>query len=302
VRIALKKVVASESWYSTRKAFIMSNYRYSQLQFIASGGFGMVYRAVDNWTKRTVAIKQLSNPTPELLDRFKRERDMLTIHRENPFVVNILDSCLDVPQPYLVLEYSSLGSLQKYVATRRNWRRAAGWLLDIAYGLTLIHERGDIIRDIKPSNLLRFNRPDGSELIKIADFGLGQRPDNPSGQMTTSVFGTEGYIDPVAKVTGHFKAASDIYSLGVTMRELLTGSRGLWNRIPGPHPFRALVASMTDPRPDNRPNARQIHGETRTILETPPVASVAESDSKGIGLLLAGAAVVLGACLLANAE
>jgi len=60
---------------------------------------------------------------------------MLTIHRDNPFVVEILDSSLDGPEPYLVLEYSSLGSLQKYVTERRDWRRIAGWLFDIAYGL-----------------------------------------------------------------------------------------------------------------------------------------------------------------------
>ncbi len=113
----------------------MNSYRYSLVQFIAAGGFAKVYRGVDNWTQRTVAIKQLSNPTPESLCRFRRERDMLTIHRDNPFVVEILDSSLDGPEPYLVLEYSSLGSLQKYVTERRDWRRIAGWLFDIAYGL-----------------------------------------------------------------------------------------------------------------------------------------------------------------------
>jgi serine/threonine protein kinase len=117
------------------------------VQFIASGGFAKVHKAFDKWAGKIVAVKELINATPALLPRFKRERDMLTIHRNNPFVVDILDSNFDGQNPYLVLEYSSLGSLQKYVANRRDWRRISGWLFDIAYGLTLIHERGDLIRD-----------------------------------------------------------------------------------------------------------------------------------------------------------
>jgi serine/threonine protein kinase len=279
---------------------LVNFYGYSQVEFIASGGFAKVYRAVESWTGRAVAIKQLSNPNPELLRRFVRERDMLTIHLNNPFVVDILGSCLDTPDPFLVLEYSSLGSLQKYVANRRDWRRIGGWLFDIAYGLTIIHERGEIVRDIKPSNLLRFNRADGSELIKIADFGLGQRPDDPSGQMTTSVFGTKGYIDPVAQLTQKFAAASDIFSLGITLRELLTGSRSSWLGIPGPPEFQALIASMTDSNVDNRPTARQIFQRIQAILQAPPVRAIQESDDKGLGWLLAGAALVLGVLILAD--
>src|SRR5580704_6905436 len=124
----------------------MNNTRYLGAEFIASGGFAKVYRAFDNCTGRWVAVKELSNPTPELLPRFVRERDMLTLHLNNPFVVDIFDSDFNDPHPYLVLEYSDLGSLQKYVVNRSDWRCVAGWLLDITYGLTIIHERGDLVR------------------------------------------------------------------------------------------------------------------------------------------------------------
>jgi len=280
----------------------MNIQRYSLGRFIASGGFASVYEALDNYTGKTVAIKKLSNPTPELLGRFKRERDMLTIHRGNPFVVDILDSYLDGPEPYLVLEYASHGSLQKYVANRRDWRRIAGWLWDIAYGLTIIHERGDLIRDVKPSNLLMFKRDDGSDLIKIADFGVAQRPDNPSGRMTTSVFGTKGYIDPIAQVSRNFRAASDIFSLGVTIRELLTGSRVSWFGVPGPPEFRALITSMTDSNVEKRPSAREIFQRIEAILRAPQVQPVQESGEKALGWLLLGAAVLFGVRLLADAR
>jgi serine/threonine protein kinase len=280
----------------------MNKTRYSDIQFIASGGFAKVYRALDCWTRNIVAIKELSNLTPDLLRRFMRERDMLTAHLDNPFVVNILDSDFSDAKPYLVLEYAHLGSLQNYVVKRRDWRRVAGWLHDIAYGLTVIHERGELIRDLKPSNLLRFKRSDGSDLIKIADFGLGQRPDNARGGMTTSVFGTKGYIDPVAQLTGNFAAVSDIHSLGVTIRELATGSRSLHKDIPGPKEFQVLIASMTDSNVESRPMAREVFERIRAILQVPPTPKVSEPQSDGLGWLLAGAAIVAGVCLLADGE
>jgi serine/threonine-protein kinase len=276
--------------------------RYIQPEFVAAGGFANVYRALDAWTGRTVAIKQLRDRTPDFLQRFERERDLLNIHLSNPHVVDILDSCLDCPEPYLVLEYSSLGSLQRYVTKRRDWRRIAGWLFDISYGLTMIHERGDLVRDVKPSNLLRFKRADGSDLIKIADFGVGQRPDDPRQQMTTSVLGTKGYIDPAAQASGTFSTVSDIYSLGITMREVLTGSRIPWMWIPGPPEFRSLIASMTDPNPSNRPTARTICERAQAILQTTPVPAAPEFAGKGWGALLAGAALVVGVCMLATAD
>jgi eukaryotic-like serine/threonine-protein kinase len=276
--------------------------RYVQLEFIAAGGFANVYKAFDSWTSRAVAIKQLRDCTPDSLSRSERERDLLTIHLANPHVVDILDSCLSCPQPYLVLEYSSLGSLQPYVTKRRDWRRIAGWLRDISYGLTMVHERGDLVRDVKPSNLLRFQRADGSELIKIADFGLGQRPDDPRRQMTTSVFGTKGYIDPAAKASQTFSAASDIYSLGISMRELLTGVRGTWMWVPGPPKFRSLIVSMTDPNIGRRPMAREILERVDNILATAPLPAVLKSPDNPLGALIAGAVVVGGLLVLARAK
>jgi len=266
--------------------------RYWQAQFIASGGFATVYRAIDSLTGRFVALKVLKNPTPDNVRRFQLERDMLTIHLNNPFVVDILGSDLTCAAPYIVLEYSERGSLQKYVANRRDWRRIAGWLYHISYGLTSIHERGDLVRDIKPSNLLRFRDANGSEIVKIADFGLGQRPDNPSGPMTASAFGTEGYIDPIARTNQNFISASDIYSLGITARELLTGRKDLRYAIPGPQEFQALISSMTQVDLSRRPTARQIFQHTELILQTTVAPTAPDSEGRGLLWLLAGAAAV----------
>ncbi len=279
----------------------MNNERYWQMEFIAPGGSSDVYRAVDSWTGRIVAIKVLRNPTPDKIRRLQRESAMLTIHLHNPFVVDILDSDLDSAAPYLVLEYSELGSLQECVANPRDWWTIARWLYDIAYGLTIVHERGGFIRDIKPSNLLRFRDANGSGRIKTADFGLGQRPGSHSGPMTTSPFGTEGYIDPVAQITQKFTPASDIYSLGITTRELLTGSRDLRNLIPGPPDFQTLIASMTAFNPfmkdfnvNSRPTARQVLHEIQSILQTAEAPAAPEFGGKGLwwGLGIAALAIV----------
>lgn len=252
--------------------YIMNRGRYRQLQFIAPGASSDVFRAVDSWTEGVVAIKVLRNPTPDGIHRFRREGDMLAIHLDNPYVVNILDSDPDCAAPYHVLEYAELGSLHECVANRRDWRTIALWLYQITYGLTIVHEKGGIIRDIKPSNLLRFRDAKESEIVKIADFGLGQRSDTLSG--TTSPFGTEGYIDPVAQITQRFTPASDIFSLGITMMELLTGSRNLRDSIPGPPEFQSLIRSMAafdlfvkDFNSNRRPTARQICEQMQLILQ-----------------------------------
>jgi eukaryotic-like serine/threonine-protein kinase len=275
----------------------MTSGRYWHIQFIASGGFAEVYKAVDPQTWGVVAIKRLTDSSADNRRRFKRERDMLQIHLSNPFVVDILDSDLTAESPYLVLEYSELGSLQKYVAERRDWTRIARWLYDVAFGLAIIHERGDVIRDIKPANLLRFKREDGSELIKITDFGLGQRPDASSGPMTASPFGTQGYIDPMAQFTQNVTSASDIYSLGITMTELLTGNKNGRGLIPGPPPFRDLIASMTHWNPSLRPIARAIADTVAGILQesSPAVATSVGATGAFLFCLGAAALAVLGA-------
>jgi serine/threonine protein kinase len=244
--------------------------RYAKEIKIGGGGFADVYKAVDWNAMKYVAVKELRDLFPENYRRFRRERDMLTKYKDNPYVVNILDSEVENSErPYIVLEYSPYGSLQKYVTSRRDWKRVGGWLCDVARGLEIVHDNGDVHRDIKPSNLIqcRYER----EIIKLTDFGLAIRNDNPSGPMTCSPFGTEGYIDPVAKITGVLTTHSDIYSLGVTMRELLTGNRekSFWTTLPGPQEFRSLIDSMTERDVNKRPSARRIYETVEWLLTRP---------------------------------
>lgn len=276
--------------------------RYVKKERVGGGGFAEVYRVVDLHQNQTVAMKELRDLCPDHLRRFKRECDMLRIHHDNPHVVDILGWNLSASPPYLILEFSKLGSLERYVTRRRDWRRIAGWLCDIARGLEIIRQRGHVHRDIKPSNALRFQNETRQELIKLTDFGLGQRKDNPSG-VTCSVRGTKGYIDPIAEMTGIYTQQSDIYSLGVTMRELLTGSRTktMFTRLPGPLEFACLVDSMTDPDVRKRPSPRYIYQTVARLVQAPTQIPAQPTAGTGLfwGFLGLGAAAL---AIAANAN
>jgi serine/threonine protein kinase len=138
------------------------------------------------------------------------------------------------------------------------------------------------------------------ELIKLTDFGLAIRNDNPSGPMTCSPFGTKGYIDPVALATGVLTKESDIFSLGKTMRELLTGNREpmFLTMLPGPPEFRTLIESMTSLDVSKRPSAQQIYKTVEELLSVPEMPPL-QISGKG---LLAAAAGVAALFILGNSN
>lgn len=275
---------------------------YTKHELKNSGGYADVYLGI-NWDGfKAVAIKELRDPSPDNCRRFKRERDMLILHKDNPYVVNLIDSDLEASPPYLVLEYCQFGSLQYYVSNRRSWQRIAKWTIDIAKGLELIHAKGEKHRDIKPSNLLLFKRKNQPERVELTDFGLAINPNTISGPMTCSPYGTKGYIDPFAESTQSFESWSDIYSLGITIRELLTGNKA-WNRftlLPGPVEFRNLVQSMTHPDPLMRPTAQQVHQALEAILNPPMQVPMPVQQQSGMGWL--PLILGLGVVVLANSN
>ena len=251
---------------------------YKILKTKGIGGYGHVHKAVNRFTGQIVAIKELRNPTPDNRRRFTRESEMLTIYQDSPYFPDLYQSVLDGAQPFLVMEYSSKGSLEQYVGKVIDWKRGARWAIDIAHALDTMEVRQDLHRDLKPGNMLLYPREGGGEIVKLIDFGLAHRPDNPSGPATNSVYGTEGYIDPVAKKTGFFFKEADIYSLGRTMRALFTGSPdgAMFRSIPGPAEFRNLIESMMDLDITSRPTSKQIYLTLESLLrsaERPVVAT-----------------------------
>lgn len=237
------------------------------------GGYADVHKGKNLFTGQIVALKELRVPNEENRKRFKRESDLLTIYNASPYFPDLYQSVLDCDEPYLVMEYSSIGSLEQFVGNLIDWRRGARWLADVSHALEAMAQRGDLHRDLKPGNMLLFPLPGGGEIVKLIDFGLAHRPDNPSGPATNSVYGTRGYIDPLAEKSGIFCPQADIYSVGRTMQALFTGKpEGAFLRmIPGPAEFRTLILSMMDPIVFNRPTPRQIYQTVERLLNIPEV-------------------------------
>jgi len=276
--------------------------RYQKGEWIGGGGYADVYKAFDTLTGKTVALKELRVPSPENRRRFKRERDMLRVHSYNPFIIDIYDWDLDAPTPYLVLEYSDLGSLEQFVKNRKHWKLIARLVIHVSCALHEVHQRQQWHRDIKPSNILLFRDSTGELIAKLTDFGIARKPDTTSGPVTDTPFGTKEYLDPVAKLNGRFTWHADIYALGKTLRELLTGDRDGGVLAPGvPIQMQVLLSSMTSFFQSYRPTAEDVVRRLDELLEAPqpapaqtaqPTLAVQPMGWKGVvGTLIAGLAL-----------
>jgi tetratricopeptide (TPR) repeat protein len=198
--------------------------RYRLVRLLGAGGMGRVYLADDQATGRRVALKLLPTPPDagrsgpsslgELWRRFQQEA--LTLRRlRHPNIVEILEF---FPQAgVLVMEHLPGGSLAEVEAPAPLGlvRRA---LLDVIAGLQAAHAAGVLHRDLKPHNLLRTE----SGQVKIADFGAAQLQQLGATQ-TESLVGTLAYLSPEQIEGQPLTFAADVYTLGVTLFQLLTG-------------------------------------------------------------------------------
>ncbi len=200
--------------------------RYEILGMLGKGGMGAVYRAYDHLLGRHVAYKVLGEAlagNPEARDSLLHEA-RAAAQLNHPNVITIYDLGTDQDQTFISMELVEGESYQSLLRGR-NWLdidQALHWLVSVTQGLEHAHSRGIVHRDLKPSNVLR--AVDGR--VKILDFGLARRADNgesSEGALGHSMSGTPKYIPPEAIQGGPIDARSDVYSLGATLYELLTG-------------------------------------------------------------------------------
>lgn len=274
---------------------------------LGDGGFGEVHLAVRVSDERRVAIKALHKETNSAVVRFYREAKIMHANLHNPNVVQLIASCFDHRPPYIVMEYCEGGSLAGWVNDRQHWRQIAYALSQAANGLTGIHEKGGFHRDIKPDNLLLAKDSGGQPIVKVGDFGLARDPGvSSSGPHTNNVGGTRGYMAPELVAGAPMTAAADIYSLGITCIELLTGrcdAGALFSLTDIPRQFIDLLAAMVDPTPSQRPPIDQVQRALVTIAQPPPapqprppapVTSPHTPQNSGGGWLLLGLAAAFG--------
>jgi WD40 repeat protein len=192
---------------------------------IAHGGMGVVYRARQLSLGRTVAVKLLllgRYSSADSIERFRREAEAVAALR-HPNIVAIHEIGEHDGQQFFSMDYVDGPSLAEML--RRgpfDPRHSAEVVRDIAQAIHYAHEQGVLHRDLKPSNVL----VDAFGQVRITDFGLAKRLDRSSDLTSTGqVVGTPNYLSPeqAAGKRAALGPASDVYSIGALMYELLTG-------------------------------------------------------------------------------
>jgi serine/threonine protein kinase len=241
---------------------------YNFINLLGRGAFGEVWLAEVKATRVRVAIKLLHNLQGDALDRFRREVRLLTENINNKFVVDIIDHDLYTMPYHVVIEYCEGGSLKRLVGQPCE-PRTASWVLSCAVqGLEGIHRAGGFHRDIKPDNLLLAKDENGKWIVKVSDFGLARTPNSNSTTMTDSPRGTLAYMAREVLAGGRHTPAADVYSLGLTVIELLTGVRDSRAIMPPAVPLAlaALLRRMADDDPSKRPSIRDISASLQSLL------------------------------------
>jgi tRNA A-37 threonylcarbamoyl transferase component Bud32 len=189
---------------------------------IGSGSFGTVYKVIKKDTKWAFAMKCLSKMFLNKKKMLNYAISEVQIMKElnHPFVLCLYYSFQTSSSLYLVLEYCEKGDLESLLEKGKlSEHEAKFYIAEIVLGLEYLHKLGIIYRDLKPANILL----DSEGHVRIADFGLAKTFDEKVESVST-VVGSPAYISPEIICHENLTKAADIYSLGIVMHELLTGT------------------------------------------------------------------------------
>ena len=217
--------------------------RYEILERIGSGGMSDVYKAKCHKLNRLVGIKVLKKEYTSdagFVSKFKMEAQAAA-GLSHPNIVNIYDVVDEMDLHCIVMELVEGITLKSYIAKKGHLevKETIGIAIQVAQGIEAAHDQHIIHRDIKPQNMLISK--DGK--VKVADFGIARAA--TSQTVNSTVVGSVHYISPEQARGGYSDARSDIYSLGITMFEMVTG------KIPfdGDNTVTIALAHLEDPMP-----------------------------------------------------
>jgi serine/threonine protein kinase len=226
--------------------------RYLIDEMLGQGGMSAVYKASDPNLRRVVAVKMIHShlsSDPDFVRRFEEEAAAVAQLRHNR-IIQVYDFNRDDDVYYMILEFVPGETLQDHLkrlndeGRRLSARKAADYMADICDAVDYAHRRGMIHRDIKPANIMLNVL---GEAI-LMDFGIAKIVGSQRHTATGAVVGTAMYMSPEQIKGEHVDQRTDIYSLGVTLFEMVSGRP----------PFQAdsamtlMMMHINDPVPDPR--------------------------------------------------
>ncbi|HEV2998242.1 MAG TPA: protein kinase, partial [Solirubrobacteraceae bacterium] len=247
--------------------------RYRLEAKIGHGGMSSVYRAFDTVLERPVAIKLLRHDVasdPDQLERFRREARAVA-RLNHPNIVAVIDAGEEpAPEedgsgrrgtPYIVFEYVQGETLKDLIRRQGSLEapQALAYAIQIARALGAAHEQRIVHRDVKPQNVLL--AAEGA--VKITDFGIARTLAEDGLTLDGRVIGTTDYVSPEQALGQPVTGQSDVYSLGVLLFEMLTGT------VPfaAETPVAVAMRHVREELPDVQLRRRDLSAATAAILD-----------------------------------
>ncbi|MBX3188496.1 MAG: protein kinase [Labilithrix sp.] len=202
--------------------------KYKIERVLGQGGMGVVVAARHLELDERVAIKFLvGEPSEAAVDRFLREaRAAAKVKGEH--VCRVFDfGRLESGEPYIVMEHLEGTDLARKLEREGHQPPdvVVGWVVEACDALAEAHALGIVHRDLKPANVFLANRPDGSTVAKVLDFGISKLPRAEAMTRTAATMGSPAYMSPEQMESSRdVDARSDVWSIGVMMYELLAGA------------------------------------------------------------------------------
>ncbi len=251
--------------------------RYKLLQQIGEGGMGVVYMAEqEEPVRRRVALKiiKLGMDTRQVVARFEAERQALAM-MDHPNIARVLDGgTTESGRPYFVMELVQGVSIIEFCdKARLSAKERLDLFLQVCEAVQSAHQKGIIHRDLKPSNIL-VTQHQGKPMPKVIDFGIAKATNQKLTEKTlftqhATMIGTPAYMSPEQAEMSSMDVdtRSDIYSLGVLLYELLTGSTPFPEKRLRSLGYGEMQRVIAEEEPE-RPSARlsTLGHEQKTVL------------------------------------